>query len=692
GDAQSGLEFTYHSTDTIQERRRDTGRWLHGAWPGLTRICFVSRSLQDTMCPSPWFLGHSAIELASGADRTFTLHLQPLDSRKELPQVQANSGGLGIRLIPGPALPVNEPLIIAIHGGVPPFTVDGPYVTPAKPTTAPDCITTTLTAPGEHVVTVRDSAGATGSLILMGLKPVDALMERRTDFILANQVFNETGHSLSGAILCWNNRTGKVLAIPNDMWGSGGYEGGVTDAQFMAMKNVFQPDPAEITRLETYIEHWLLGAIQDTETFGVAWMVTQPERTERGYNYIHVLNLYDAMARASSVWPDLFRHDPEHYLQLWFNTFKAYNGRNVRFRDLGLMGRGNMTRMPPLFRRLGREMEASEIEEEIHNWVEYWVAPPAFPYGSELFFDNTGYETVALYCEYDLRTWKNLTVEQIEARKRLIEQTISVTEAGRGRAPAWFWNDSDQRWWDAVRTSPQYDAFTDFGENCHHYMTGLNGYMLLDLYDRGYNRDEPAPIGFSGLLAHLGRITESGFAGMCSCPDPSSDNYGLNQFSGDVGLGLWGGLLGLRCYYLDDPDAGFVSLGGRVSAEENGDVTIRPWSGIDHALRWMVDGDVNVDTEGLVIRSVTRAKNGDRWIVKLANPTRVEGRSRICITGLRDGTWSVTWRGKNGHLLDSKRHTLETGPLEIERIVAPGAEGELVLARENVSGDGSDGS
>ncbi|HPQ41572.1 MAG TPA: DUF5695 domain-containing protein, partial [bacterium] len=497
GDAESGIEFTCHAPDTIRNRQRDSGHWIHGAWPGLTRIFFRSQGAVARNGWDGWFLDHTSLDLPPGESRTFTLNLQVLGRRADLPEYQARSGGLGCRLIPGPALPVGETLTALVYGGSPPFTVSGSAVSDAETaeTNAGDThrVTFRLTAPGEQTVTLTSAGGVSATMVLMGLDPVDAMLERRTDFIAERQLYTAGEGPLSGGILCWNNRAGAVLAEPEDMWGSGGYEGGITDAQFMALKNLTRPDPGEIRILETYIHDWLPGGIQDPETFGVAWTVARPNRTERGYNYIHVLNLYDAMARTAAVWPGLCEHDAAHYLDLWFKTFQAFNSRGVRFRDLGLMGRGNIVHMPSLFRRFGREMEATQIESEIAQWVEYWVQPPAYPYGSELFFDNTGYETVALYCDYDLQHNPALTEDQIALRRRLVTQTIAVTEAGRGRAPDWFWCDSDQRWWDAVRTAPSYDSFTDFGENCHHYMTGLNGYMLLELYDRGYNRDEPVP-------------------------------------------------------------------------------------------------------------------------------------------------------------------------------------------------------
>jgi len=687
GNTESGIEFTYHSPDTIRNQRRDSGRWIHGAWPGLTRICFRSEGIIQRQKWDNWFLGHSSLSLSPNESKTFKLHIRQLNSRDDVYSAIQDSGGLGVRLVPGPACPVGKLVTAIVYGGIGPFIVEGESINNINSSAAEKSdsdqkfVNFSLTEPGEQVVTITDSTGKQATMIMMGLDAVDKLLARRADFILENQLYKADSDPLNGGILCWNNRAENVVANPGDMWGSGGYEGGITDAQFMALKNLTQPDKTEIHQLETYIHEWLLSKIQNPENYGVAWTLSRPERTERGYNYIHVLNLYDAMARTAAVWPESCTHDANHYLQLWIDTFHAFNKRNVKFRDLGLMGRGNIVNMPELLRRYGLKIEAKEVEEEIAQWVEYWVTTPAFPYGSELFFDNTGYETVALYCDYDLRNNEALSSEEKKIRSDLVKQTISVTEAGRGRAPSWFWNDSDQRWWDAVRTTPQYESFTDFGENCHHYMTGLNGYMLLDLFDHQYNRDELAPVGFSGLLTHLGRISETGFAGMCYCPDPSSDNYGLNQFTGDIGLGLWGGLQGLRCYYYNDPALGPKCLGGSVSIADSGKRTLTTWPGFDHKIRWIVEDNLSIDIEGQVIKSVSRSENGSKWIVSLANNTEFNSRDRIVISGLKHGRWSCLW-SKSGENKPSS-HTVESEPLILNSKSKGNSQSRLILTFES---------
>lgn len=691
GDKDSGFEFAYHSPDTIRNQVRDSHRWIHGAWPGLTRICFHSAGVVQRFEWSDWFLGHTQLQLEPGETHSFTVNLQWIEHRNHLEPAVGQSGGLGVTLIPGPAVPIGETVTARVFGATPPLTIDGKDIqtitkdhlkqTPAEDKT--QSIAFVMNQPGEQVLTVRDSQGKTGRLIMMGLPSIPDLLAARTGFIRDKQVFHESGHPCDGAILCWNNRAGSCLANPRDMWGSGGYEGGVTDAQFMALKNLYYPEASEIRLLETYIHDWFIGKIQNRDTWGVAWMVGEPNRIERGYNYIHVLNLYDAMARTAETWPQLFTHNTPHYMDLWMNTFRAFNARNVNYRDLGLMGRGNIVNMPELFRRWNREPEAAEIDAEIARWAEYWSQAPAYPYGSELFFDNTGYETVTLYCDYDLRHNASLTDEQKTNRRNLIEQTINVTEAGRGRASSWFWNDSDQRWWDAVRTEPAYAPFTDFGENCHHYMTGLNGYMLLDMYDQGYNREETAPVGFSGILAQLGRITDTGFAGMCYCPDPSSANVGLNQFTGDVGLGLWGSLLGFRCYVIRQESGDLSCLGGRMDTSVPDSVTVQPWPGCDHRIRWLESAEVFFDARGWDIRTITRSESGDRWIVNLVNNGPVQGRSHLVIRGVQQGTWAVTWNENSGKTLDSTRMKIETDSIDLERDVKPGSRLELTVARQN---------
>jgi hypothetical protein len=333
---------------------------------------------------------------------------------------------------------------------------------------------------------------------------------------------------------------------------------------------------------------------------------------------------------------------------------------------LGLMGRGNIAFMPELFRRYALEGSATNIEAEIKRWAGYWNESPAYPYGSELFYDNTGYESVFFYAD-------------AMGYNQLAEQTIRVTLAGRGRAPCWFWNDSDQRWWDAVRTNPKYEQFTDFGQNCHHYMTGLNGWMLLEAYDRGYFKDAPGPAGYSGILNSWARVQPDGFGAMCYCPDPSSDNYGFNQFTGDVGLGLWGNLKAARCYIVEDPAAGWIAYGGKIIQPPSPDssaISVEPSPGLNHRIRF-VKPNLFIDSEGGELRRVDWDSQSSSIFLKVSNPRSAECHCRIVISGLNEPAMlldtKISKTTKQTHL------TLESGRLIVEQILPPGTEAEMHL-------------
>lgn len=617
-DAATSIEFTYHEPDTIRDQRRGPGRFIHGAWPGLTRICLASKGVIERQKWDDWRHPHTEFTLAPGATRTFQFAMTWIDRRDAVEPAQAAFGRIGLRLIPGPAFPIDQRAMMIAFGAKAPVTLDGALdveVDERAGSSEAVVLTFRIETEGETTVELRDAAGKSARAILYGLKGIDSLMASRSRFILEKQAYAKPGDPLNGAILCYDNRAGNVLADANDMWGSGGYEGGVTDAMFLAMKNVTMPDRTQLEFLEKYIEKWLIGGIQDPVDFGVAWMVSRPDRKERGYNYIHVLNLYEAMVESADIWPKLVRYPASHYIDLWLKTFRAFRHERVRFQDLGLMGRGNITFMPTILRRFGLESDAADVESEIRRWAGYWCEEPPFPFGSELFFDNTGYESVFFYRDYG------------KTSAGLSEQILRVTEAGRGQGPCWFWNDSDQRWWDAVRTRPQYESFTDFGENCHHYMTGLNGWMLLEAYDRGYLRDEPMPSGLSGIFNAWARVMDDGFAGMCFCPDPSSDNYGLNQFTGDVGLGLWGNLKAARCYLGTVPIAGRIAMGASL----DGDWLV-PYPGFDHRVR-LLDAGYRIDSHGPAIERIRIPSEGILEM-RLIVPDVSDCKSRVVISGV----------------------------------------------------------
>ncbi len=667
------FEFAYHDVESIRNQRRDSGRWIHGAWPGLSRICLLSQGIMEKNNWTPWLNPHSSLTLKSGQTKTYAIRFDWLHHRKDLEEHLAQTGQLGIRVIPGPSVPVGTDVLVYVFGAQEPLTVTGvsewETVTPGAPFEGV-IIRFRLEEEGFPTIRITDAKKRTGSVFMAALASLDQLMERRSRFIMEKQVYHKTGDPLDQAVLCYDNRAKQVLAVPDDMWGSGGYEGGITDAQFMALKNLDLPNPDQITYLENYIEKWVIGGIQDPTDYGVCWMVSAKERKERGYNYIHVLNLYDAMARASAVWPELFRKKTSHYLDLWLRTFTAFRKESVRFQDLGLMGRGNICFMPEFLRRYEMNEQAETVEEEIRKWADYWMEDPPFPYGSELFFDNTGYETVFMYCDY-------------AGHRDLAQQTVDVTKAGRGREPCWFWNDSDQRWWDAVRTAPQYDSFTDFGENCHHYMTGLNGAMLLEAYDRGYGRSEPAPIGFSGILNSWARVTPDGFAGMCYCPDPASDNYGLNQFTGDVGLGLWGCLKAARCYAIQDQRFGIQVYGGVLresTPQTDADtLTVEPLPGLDHRVRF-VSPDLFIDSEGPSIVSAAWSPNENSVQVTLRNKSSHRCQGVISVKGLPVNQYRCIWKdGNTGNEIRSGTISVDESAYRDKEPFAPGAAMTLII-------------
>jgi len=673
---ETQFEFAYHDISSIRNQKRDKDRWIHGAWPGLTRICLVSNGTIERNNWANWLNPHTSIILGPGEEKTYQLRFHWLLHRNEVATVISKHGLLGLRVIPGLAIPNTTSATILIYGAKSPVTVEG--CTDWEELSTPSdfdgaAVKIQFSGEGPRTVVIHDSLGKNGKAFMYSLPSVSELMNRRAQFIIEKQVYHSPGDPLDGAILCYNNRAESVLATTTDMWGSGGYEGGITDAMFLALKNTTQPVKTQIGFLESYIDNWLLGSIQNPSDFGVCWMVARKNRTERGYNYIHVLNLYDAMARGSAVWPDLFTKTPEDYLSMWEKTFTAFRRNTVKYQDLGLMGRGNIAFMPELFRRFNMDDVASSIEEEIATWSNYWSQEPPYPYGSELFFDNTGYESVFFYRDYIGKT-------------KLAQQMIDVTKAGRGRAPCWFWNDSDQRWWDAVRTSPAYDSFTDFGENCHHYMTGLNGYMLLEAFDRGYGRGEPGPIGYSGILNSWARVQSDGFAGMCYCPDPASDNLGLNQFTGDVGLGLWGNLKAARCYLIDDEVLGVVAYGGKLiqktGSDNNQSIQMYPEPGLNHRVR-LIEYNLFLDSEGPAISKIIFDPDENRIELTLNNLADYLCNGYISIHGLQPGTYKHSIQStKTQKPTNAFQATISEGkPFIIQHKFDPNSEKILVIAQ-----------
>ena len=251
-------------------------------------------------------------------------------------------------------------------------------------------------------------------------------------FLTTQQYFTNTSDPFGRApsVMTYDYQTKEIVTQDDRVWIAGlSDEAGAGSFLAAAMKQAIQPNPEEISRLESFISQVLWGRIQNADytvkksiffyqpsavpgykysreltwTGWPSWNKTQAYGTSRAYDYVHVAATYWAMYRAARAYPDLFKLHPwDWYLNQSFGTVKACMSGNpsISYSKLGLMGE---TVFGEILKDLGRE-DLTENARALQGWMKTRAAAwnnEAVPFGSEMAWDSTGQEGVYYWSKSD---------------------------------------------------------------------------------------------------------------------------------------------------------------------------------------------------------------------------------------------------------------------------------------------------
>ncbi|UVI27330.1 DUF5695 domain-containing protein [Paenibacillus spongiae] len=513
--------------------------------------------------------------LLPGEEASYLIEIGMTDGMESFRSLLVERGKLAVTAIPAMVSPIDSPFTLLVRSRSTVSLESSDRYSAVLTGSSGDRHTFRLEfrEPGEYEITIRNAEGGSAPVLVHITEPVKELVRRRADFIARHQVYRKEGDALNGAILCYSRREfignrpypQGILAQEDDIWGSGSYEGGITEAMFLAIKNAADPEPGEIAVLEAYVRDYVRRYLQNPETNEVFWWCGN-FNSVRSFNYMHVANLYYYMHVIAKTYQATELFDSNEYLLLAYSTLMKMFER-ARKMDLvvGNMGGEVMFRtlhamediyVPEYYELLLR------VNEFQRNLFEHNV-----PFGSECAYDNTGYEMVMTMADaYDDTAW--------------MERLAKIMLAVRGEQPVWWWHGSDIRWWDAER---------DFSECCHHYTSPLNSGGLLRALERGL-----LPIGHEtlstihgGTLGAFSKIHADGTGSMSYCWEQESSNFGFHAFSGDIGLGLFGALTDFGAYVYQP--AGESLQGYLCDARddaESGMLDVRPVSGAGNRIAW----------------------------------------------------------------------------------------------------------
>ena len=200
---------------------------------------------------------------------------------------------------------------------------------------------------GENTLRVRYGAGQWTTLEFFVTEPLETVIRKRSAFLVNSHQHKDPGKWYVGVYSDWDQKN-EILRSPEDRDGLSTW---LTDANddagnarpaFIASKNVYLPDQAEIESLELYISKYLWGGMQMTDKekypyaiYGIPNFRANRESADEGrngrahvwriYDYPHIVMLYHRMYQIAKFYPDKIKHlDAATYLERAYRTAVAY--------------------------------------------------------------------------------------------------------------------------------------------------------------------------------------------------------------------------------------------------------------------------------------------------------------------------------------------------------------------------------
>ncbi|KAI1139284.1 hypothetical protein F5Y05DRAFT_343460 [Hypoxylon sp. FL0543] len=396
-------------------------------------------------------------------------------------------------------------------------------------------------------------------------------------FLTTEQWFDDTSDPFGRApsIMTYDYEARAIVTQDPRVWVAGLSDEGGVGAYLAAMaKQAIQPDPAEISKLETFVDKVLWGTIQ-TEDFAVrksifyyqpsavkytynssidwsswwSWDEDDAYAIDRAYDYVHVAASYWSLYRVARAYPEIVKsHDWKWYLNQAYSTVIRGMQPDVGYNRLGLMGETVFGEILSDLTREGLTSRANNFTSSMRSRAAQWDSEEV-PYGSEQAWDSTGQEGVYYWSKYF--GYDNTTVKTVNS---VLGYTPTV--------PHWGWNGNARRYWDNIYAG----KLQRIERQIHHYGSGLNALVLLSAFRSDPSDTYLLQVGYGGTSGPLSNINEAGFASASFHSFP--DTLKWDGYSGDYGPGFLGLVLGSGTYVASHPTFGLLAYGGVLSSGE----------------------------------------------------------------------------------------------------------------------------
>ncbi|MCY3611595.1 MAG: DUF5695 domain-containing protein [Gemmatimonadetes bacterium] len=448
---------------------------------------------------------------------------------------------------------------------------------------------------GRARLTVTYEDGLAQTIHYKVIKPAAEVVADLGRFLTTEQWFERPDDPFgrSPSVISYDYDERSHVTEDNRAWIAGlGDEGGSGSWLAAIMKQLVQPDPAELAKMQRFADEVLWGGLQYDEgelAYGVrkslfyyepddmpegtysdevryggwsSWDREHAMTVVRSYNYPHVAALHWVLYRLARNREGLVTNHPwDWYLDRAWRTGVAMAEHAPQYAQFGQMDGTVFVLILLDLQREGWVEQAAVLEETMRARAEVWRSL-GYPFGSEMPWDSTGQEEVYAWCRYFGFDEKAMV-------------TLNAILGYMPTMPHWGYNGSARRYWDFMYAG----KLRGVERQLHHYGSALNAIPVLSEYRSHPDDLYLLRVGHAGMMGGIVNVTQDGFGPSAFHAHPST--LRIDGYSGDYGPGFFGHAVGTGTYLVNDPEFGWLAFGGNLtvgvaeSASEDAAGTVR---------------------------------------------------------------------------------------------------------------------
>nr|WP_246587097.1 DUF5695 domain-containing protein [Stakelama flava] len=441
---------------------------------------------------------------------------------------------------------------------------------------------------GRARLTIRYADGSAQTVSYYLTKPLGQTVADLGRFTTTRQWFDDANDPFhrAPAILSYDDESGKILTQEERVWIAGmSDEGGAGSWVAAMMKQLDNPVPEEVAKLETLVDETVLGKLQvadgpyaggvkkslfyyDPKAFPgyyapgtdwtgwTAWSKEQADDLGRSFNYPHVAIGHWVLYRLARDHQGLVKAHPANwYLDHAYQTIVAMMREAPHYAQFGQMEGEVFLEILKDLSREGMRRKAADLQKLMKTRADHW-ATLRYPFGSEMAWDSTG--------QPEVYAWMRFFNHQ-----HLADETREVILGYDPTIPSWGYNGNARRYWDFLYGG----KYARIERQIHHYGSTNNAIPLFQAYRRNPEDLYLLRVAYGGLMGGITNIDQKGFGSAAFHSWP--DRMRWDPYTGDYGMGFFGHAYASATYMVNDPQFGWIAFGGNLK-QSGGRIRVVP--------------------------------------------------------------------------------------------------------------------